>query len=69
MSCQDAAFGVAKGSILCRCSYLPGGFFNVILLVERCGNSKIEMFVYAGNVKIMRFATDKIVSEKSKTAE
>ena len=41
----------------------------MILLVERCGNSKIEMFVYAGNVKIMRFATDKIVSEKSKTAE
>ena len=43
--------------------------FSVILLVERCENGKIEMFVYAGNVKIMRFATDKIVSEKSKTAE
>ena len=41
----------------------------MILLVERYGNSKIEMSVYAGNVKIMRFATDKIVSEKSKTAE
>ena len=26
MSCQDAAFGVAKGSALCRCSYLPEGF-------------------------------------------
>lgn len=43
--------------------------FSVVLLVERCGNSKIKMFVYAGNVKIKRFATDKIVSEKSKTAE
>ena len=41
----------------------------MIQLIKRCGNSKIEMFVYAGNVKIMRFATDKIVSEKSKTAE
>ena len=41
----------------------------MFLLVERYENSKIEMFVYAGNVKIKRFATDKIVSEESKTAE
>lgn len=40
MSCQDAAFDVAKGGVLCRCSYLSGGFLVWFYLLKGVETAK-----------------------------